>query len=148
MHAFCLYQTGLKVGALPGGEFKAAYEAAVKLRQAGHSITFLLGDRPSDITIKRMWLSLSLWNRILLLLDLFITSIYGISAEEIEACLNEDMMMALATQLEKRYPTVKTVLVDERDQYLAYKLYEVMKTSTKTVAVVGYGHLKGIKQAF
>jgi len=148
IYSLCLYQTGLKLDTLPGGEFKAAFEEAVKLRQEGHRISFLLGDRPSDITLKRMWLSLSVWKKLLLLMDLLYASVCGISAEDIDSCLNEDVMMTLANQLEKRYPTVKTVLVDERDKYLAYKVYEVMKSSPTTVAVVGYGHIKGIQQVF
>ena len=48
------------------------------------------------------------------------------------------MMEELAEYL----PTVKAVLIDERDRYLATKIFET--TEEKVVAVVGAGHMRGI----
>ena len=43
---------------------------------------------------------------------------------------------------QKKLPTVKKVLIDERDQYLATSIYRTK--GTKLVAVVGAGHAPGL----
>ena len=45
-------------------------------------------------------------------------------------------------ELSSYLPTVKTVLIDERDQYLASHIWECK--GDKVVAVLGAGHLKGV----
>jgi pheromone shutdown-related protein TraB len=45
-------------------------------------------------------------------------------------------------ELAKELPTIKKVLIDERDQYLATSLFQT--TGKKLVAVVGAGHVPGM----
>eukprot|EP00975_Prorocentrum_lima_P013693 2913097-Prorocentrum_lima.AAC.1 len=46
--------------------------------------------------------------------------------------------------LGKRYPTLKRVIIDERDRYMMYKLHEFSKNCRSVVAIVGAGHIPGI----
>lgn len=49
-------------------------------------------------------------------------------------------------KLSKQYPTVMETLVDERDQYMSSILLRIAKEHTSVVAVIGKGHLQGIKK--
>ncbi|HZX34521.1 MAG TPA: TraB family protein, partial [archaeon] len=67
-----------------------------------------------------------------------------ISREGIEKLKEKDVMNALMQQLSKEMPSVKSVLVDERDAFIANS---IMKSPGKKIlAVVGAGHLEGIKK--
>jgi pheromone shutdown protein TraB len=46
-----------------------------------------------------------------------------------------------------KYPTLSRILVQERDQYMADRLREILRlTSGRVVAVVGLGHVRGIME--
>jgi pheromone shutdown-related protein TraB len=60
----------------------------------------------------------------------------------VEELKKSDAIDEMTGMFSKQLPAAKTVLIDERDSYLAY---EVMNNlGEKTVAVVGAGHVKGI----
>ena len=58
-------------------------------------------------------------------------------ARELEGMLNE---------VAKELPSIKEVLIDERDTYLASKIYAA--PGTKKLAVIGAGHTKGVLATF
>ncbi|HIH78293.1 MAG TPA: TraB family protein, partial [Halobacteria archaeon] len=51
-------------------------------------------------------------------------------------------------EVEKTYPNVAKVLIDERNLYMAERLIELAKNNKdkKIVAVIGAGHEKGVKE--
>ena len=53
------------------------------------------------------------------------------------------MLESILAEVGKSMPVLKSILIDERDQYLAQKI----KTApgNRIVAVVGAGHVQGIK---
>lgn len=57
---------------------------------------------------------------------------------------SEDVLKDLFSQLPKRYESIKNVIIDERDSYLAQKIRDSAKEGKKVFAVVGAGHLQGI----
>jgi pheromone shutdown-related protein TraB len=65
-----------------------------------------------------------------------------VTVEKIEELKKEDLINNLMKEMGKQFPSIKKVLVDERDTYIA----EMIKHSPgkKIVAVVGAGHLEGI----
>ena len=65
-----------------------------------------------------------------------------ISEEQLEELKNKDVLSELMKELGKAMPVLKSVLIDERDSYLAKKIKET--NGNKIVAVVGAGHLEGI----
>ncbi|MDR1956974.1 MAG: TraB/GumN family protein, partial [Treponema sp.] len=134
---------GAELGVKPGEEMKAAVETAVAL-----GIPYALCDREVQVTLQRAWACCGFWNKCKLLASLlssaFVTE--KLSEAEIENLKNrselDDMMSALADYL----PPVKETLIDERDRYLAAKIWtSVQGGKEKQVAVVGAGHLQGIK---
>ena len=67
-----------------------------------------------------------------------------ISKEELEKMTSSDMLTAALEDLSVSFPDVKSILIDERDQYLAQKIKEA--SGNKVVAVLGAGHIPGVKQ--
>jgi pheromone shutdown-related protein TraB len=67
-----------------------------------------------------------------------------ITPEKIEELKKEDIMNNLMKELGKQMPSMKKVLVDERDLFIAESIRN--SPGKKIVAVVGAGHLKGIKK--
>jgi pheromone shutdown-related protein TraB len=56
----------------------------------------------------------------------------------------KDMLTQLIDELGKEMPSIKKVLVDERDAFIAQKIMDTPRR--KIVAIVGAGHVEGIKK--
>jgi len=76
-----------------------------------------------------------------------ITGVYEEELEEVdvEELLKEDTLTALMDELGKIAPSIKEVLIDERDAFIAKKILQASRDG-KVLAVVGAGHLKGIAE--
>ncbi|PNY12770.1 traB domain-containing protein-like [Trifolium pratense] len=59
---------------------------------------------------------------------------------------DNDMLTLVIQEMSKEYPTLMETLGDERDQYMSSTLLQVASESRSVVAVVGKGHLQGIKK--
>ena len=66
-----------------------------------------------------------------------------VSPEEIENLKRSSEMDSLMSELAESMPAVKQVLIDERDQYIAAKIWEAKENSI--IAVLGAGHLPGVE---
>ena len=64
---------------------------------------------------------------------------------DLEELMKEDVISAMMEEFGEIAPSVKTVLIHERDTYIAKKISDESKKG-KVVAVVGAGHLKGIQK--
>ena len=132
---------GSDMGVKPGDEMKAAINKANEL-----NIPTIMVDRPIQTTLKRAWAKNSFWGKMKLFASLFgaIFDKEEISTEQIEALKKSNEMDAMMDELSKQLPVVKEVLIDERDQYLASKIWEAK--GSNIVAVLGAGHLPGIER--
>ncbi len=130
---------GSDVGVKPGEEMQAALSIAEEL-----SISTEMVDRPIQTTLKRAWAKSSFWGKCKLLGALISAAFEKeeISSEQIESLKNSSEMDGMMEELSAFLPTVKTVLIDERDQYLASHIWKCK--GNKVVAVLGAGHLKGV----
>ncbi len=125
----------------PGQEMINAMEAA---KETGAEV--IPSDREIQITLSRVWRSMGFWAKIKLLFQL-IFSLGGsdeITEEDIEAMKQEDILKTLLSDVKKSHPVIERVLIDERDQFLAKKILDA--PGEKIVAVVGAGHVPGIKR--
>lgn len=104
-------------------------------------------DRNVSITFKRIWNSLSLKEKSDLLY-FGLGSIFEEDAEleedDLQKMLEEDVLTAALNEIRQEIPTIATILVDERDQYLANKIKNAR--GDVILAVVGGAHVPGIKQ--
>jgi pheromone shutdown-related protein TraB len=105
-----------------------------------------LADRNIRITLTKTWRVMGLWDKIKLLFQLILSmgKIDEISEEDIEKMKQEDVLETLLADVGKSLPALKDILIDERDQYLTHKIRTA--PGNKIVAVVGAGHVPGIKK--
>ncbi len=141
MLAYFQKKIGQKFGIKPGEEMIRAIRAA---EASGAHIH--LADRDVRITLSRTWRLMGLWTKMKLLAQ-FITSsgeLEEISEEDIEEMKKKDVLEMVLSEIGKSMPEIRLVLIDERDRYLAHKIRTA--PGKKIVAVVGAGHVPGIKR--
>ena len=68
-----------------------------------------------------------------------------ITEEQVQKVLEGDVLSELMQDLGNELPTLKTVLIDERDRYISQKMRD--SEGDRIVSVVGAGHVEGIKKA-
>ncbi len=132
---------GARLGVTPGAELLAAARTAEEM-----GIPISLCDRDIRITLRRAWKSTSFFKKSYLLATLLATlfDTTEIKAEDLENLKKKDVLSELLDEMGEALPSIKKVLIDERDIYLA----EEIKASygERIVAVVGAGHVEGIKK--
>jgi pheromone shutdown-related protein TraB len=143
---------GESLGVRPGDEMKAALDTAAAL-----GIPHSLCDREIQTTLRRAWGRCGFWSKSKLLASLVSSALSTekLSSEEIENLKAGSELDGMMDELSSFLPKVKETLIDERDQYLAAKIWiaglqEERGTETKSrgfrqLAVIGAGHMKGIK---
>ncbi|MFH0862597.1 MAG: TraB/GumN family protein [Candidatus Altiarchaeota archaeon] len=132
---------GENVGVKPGAEMLKAVEIAER-----EKVNVILADRDIKVTLKRAMDMMSLKEKAKLFWGFVSGFVQGedIDKELIERLKEKDVLTELMEDLAVETPSIKKVLVDERDEYIAHILHI---TDAKTVvAVVGAGHMAGIKR--
>lgn len=127
-------------GVKPGDEMMAAIK---KARARG--IPQVMVDRPVSVTLRRAWAKNSFWGKCKLFSMLIATAFSReqISETEIENLKQSSEMDTMMQELSSYLPAVKSVLIDERDFYLASKIWGC--SGSKVLAVLGAGHLGGVE---
>ncbi|MGD9301601.1 MAG: TraB domain-containing protein, partial [Desulfobacterales bacterium] len=130
-----------KLDIKPGQEMITAVETAEEIDAQIH-----LADRDIRTTLSRTWRAMGLWSKIKLLFQLMLSlgEVEEIKEEDIEKMKKEDVLETLLAEVGKSLPVLKDILINERDQYLAQKIRTA--PGEKIVAVVGAGHVPGIKK--
>lgn len=145
---------GSEVGVKPGEEMLAAVRAAEEL-----GLPYAFCDREVQLTLKRAWGKSNLWNRSKLIASLASSAFTNekLSEAEIEKLKERSELEEMMGELADFLPSVKEVLIDERDRYLAAKIFLEAKRPDAApeggeaegrpaaLAVVGAGHLSGIE---
>ena len=131
---------GDKLGVMPGSELLEAARTADKL-----NIPYSLCDRDVRVTMRRAWKSTSFFRKGYLLASLMASLFedHEITEEKLAELKETDVLSELLAELGQALPELKEVLIDERDTFLAEKIKE--SPGTKLVAIVGAGHIQGIK---
>jgi len=130
---------GAQLGVSPGEEMLTA----IRLCQE-ENIPFSLCDRDIQLTLRRAWAKTSFWgkNKMLAAMLSTVVSSEKLSAEEIEKLKTRTTFQSMLEELAAYLPSVKEVLIDERDRYLATRIYQA--EGSRIVAVIGAGHVEGI----
>ena len=125
----------------PGAEMIKAIETAEAVGAEIH-----LADRDIRTTLARTWRAMGLWSKIKLMFQMILSlgEVEEIKEEDIEKMKQQDVLETLLAEVGKSLPILKSILIDERDQYLADKIKNA--PGRKIVAVVGAGHVQGIKK--
>ncbi|MFA6268423.1 MAG: TraB/GumN family protein [archaeon] len=133
-------QIGANIGVAPGAEMMAAIKKAQEKQ-----VPIQMLDRDVRVTLKRAFNEMGFVEKAKLggsIIGGFFGAGEKVTVEKIEELKKEDLINSLMKELGKQFPSIKKVLVDERDEYIA----EMIRHSPgkKIVAVVGAGHLEGI----
>jgi pheromone shutdown-related protein TraB len=136
---------GAELGVKPGEEMKTALDVAGEL-----GIPYALCDREVQLTLRRAWAGCGMWNKSKLLASLLASAFTTekLSPEEIENLKNRNELDGMMDELASYLPEIKETLIDERDRYLAAKIWTSANDhagAARIVAVVGAGHMQGIK---
>jgi len=144
---------GSELGVKPGEEMKTAIDAAEEMK-----IPYSLCDREIHTTLRRAWARCGLWSKAKLMASLLASAFSNekLNEQEVENLKNSSEMDGMMNELALYLPPIKTALIDERDRYLAAKIWESsaninasdaagnMQPVKKVAAVVGAGHMPGM----
>jgi pheromone shutdown-related protein TraB len=130
---------GADLGVSPGEEMVAAIREAEEL-----GIPYTFCDRDIQITLRRAWGRSGFWgkNKILAVMLSSVFSNEKLDEAEIEKLKQKNAMQSMLEELAEFLPSVKEVLIDERDRYIASRIFK--GRSKKSLAVIGAGHTEGI----
>ena len=133
---------GLATGVKPGEELAEAVKAGEE-----RGLTVLLIDRNIRTTLLRAWRNTGFWRKNWLLSSLLASAFddTSIDEEELSRLRSKDTLSNLMEEMAKIVPSIKRILIDERDIYMAGRLMRAK--GVNIVAVVGAGHVPGLIQA-
>ncbi len=132
---------GLETGVKPGAELAAAAEVA---KEQGSEICLI--DRNIRTTLLRAWRKTGLWKKLQVFAALFngLFETQKLDEEQLTALRQGDTLTAMLDEMGDMLPAMKTVLVDERDQYMAEHIRQA--PGKRLVAVVGAAHVPGMRR--
>lgn len=130
---------GENLGVKQGGEMRVAVNVSDEL-----NIPYTFADREVQITLRRAWGRANFFNKMKLLASLIGSAFTKekLTEEELEELKRGTALDDMMKELSDILPPVKDVLIDERDRFLATKIYT--SKGDKVVAVVGAAHVPGI----
>jgi len=127
---------GKMVGVKPGTEMLTAFHEARK-----NKAEVVLIDQDIEITLKRFSKTLSWREKFNFFVDIVKAPF---SKNKIKIDLNkvpsQELISMLISEVKKRYPNLYKVLIEERNEIMSRRLYNLMKEKKKILAVVGAGH--------
>ena len=130
---------GLQTGVKPGAELAAAAQTA---EERGMEVELV--DRNIRTTLLRVWRKTGLWNKMKVMAAL-LGSIFEkqeLDEAELAKLRESDTLSSMLDEMGKLLPSVKQILVDERDVHMAYHIRNA--PGDKILAVVGAAHMPGI----
>lgn len=135
---------GEEFGVQPGQEMLTAVTQA-----KAANMEVLLADRDISVTMQRAYRLMRFREKMRLIWELFKAMMPGQEEKEemtLEKLMQEDTITQMMDEMGRVAPSIKSVIIDERDTYLATKIRVPSEQGKKVVAVVGAGHLKGIQK--
>ncbi|MCD6229987.1 MAG: TraB family protein [Candidatus Diapherotrites archaeon] len=130
---------GDSFGVEPGSELKQAIEEA---RGVGARVELV--DRDIRITMSRMIQKMSFREKMRFVSQLFL-GFFGVGGKvDLTNLSDEKIEDELMPIFKNDFPSVYTVLVEERDEYMAQVIFSLLPSCEKMVVVVGAGHKKGL----
>lgn len=142
--AYMQKKMGEQLGVPPGSEMIAAVEGA---QEIGAGIALI--DRDIQTTFKRFLAKLSFTEKIKMAYNIVKGMFFGDETEmEIDINnMNQDVVTAMIEEFRHLSPTAASVLIDERDAYLAGNILRTVHAAgqgKKIVVVIGAGHRQGV----
>lgn len=137
--AFIQKRMARQYGGEVGNEMLAAADEAKEI-----NASLLLIDAEAANLFNRLWLEMSFKERVMLM----VSSVGGLlmSRKRIDNEIEnfQDNEAIYLDQMGKEFPTIKRVLIDERNQVMGTRIVSAEMQFGNVVAVVGDGHIDGI----
>ncbi len=137
------FQEGMakEYGVTPGEEMLTTINYA-----QSHQLPLAFIDMNAQILFKKMLRSMTFKEKIRLMLS----GIGGlfVNKKRVEKELDklEDNFDKYIDEVSKKFPTIKRVLIDERNQYMVQQLVTADEQYEKIITVVGDGHIPGLSE--
>jgi pheromone shutdown protein TraB len=126
------------MGGEVGEEMLAAREAGMLL-----DVPVALVDKPARQTLQRLLDEMSWGERLKMAWSLLRSWLPGANVEEeLQRALDGDPQ--LVQEVAEKFPTIKRVLIDERDEHMAERVEQLVEDYPRVVLVVGDAHVPGI----
>jgi pheromone shutdown-related protein TraB len=135
------FQDGMakEYGVIAGEEMLTAINYA-----KNHQLPVAFIDMNAQRLFSRMLKSMSFYERIKLMFSGFAGLFVNKKKVEKEIDKIEENFDKYLEEIRKKFPTIKRVLIDERNQYMAKQLETVSEKFNRVVAIVGDGHIPGL----
>ena len=127
-----------KFGVMVGNEMLAAIEFAKEKDMPLYYI-----DMDSYVVINKLWRKIKFKDKLKIILSAFVSLF--LSKKKIEKELDKLENNGIIEEMEKYFPELKKILVDERNEYMVRNLLRIIEEYDKIVAVVGEGHVNGME---
>ncbi len=128
-----------KFGTEVGGEMLAAASAA---QEVGARLALI--DMDASMVFARLWKKMSMKEKVHLLGGAFVGMFVSKKTVEQELDRYENNAESYIESMGAGFPTIKEVLIDERNGHMADRLVSLTAEHANIVAVVGDGHVPGI----
>lgn len=126
---------------------KAGEEMLIAIKIAGvKGIDVKFIDMDAEMVFERFWKSMGFGEKIKMIFSGIIGLISGRKIMEREIDRFKDRVDEIIEEVGKKFPSMKRILIDERDEYMARKLEELSKDYRSIMAFVGDGHVPGIER--
>lgn len=143
--AYIQKKLGKIVNIQPGSEMLTAINLAKK-----NKLKIALIDQPIEITLRRFSQEFTWKEKTKIMKDLFLGILvpqkqlrrYDLEQFDLSSVPSKKTIETLIKIVKKEYPSIYKVLIEERNHYLANRLFHLMKNNPgqKIMAVVGAGH--------
>lgn len=128
-----------KFGTEVGDEMLAAVDAA---REVGAKVALI--DMDAVMVFSRLWKRMSFKEKLHLIGGAFVGLFASKERVEKELGKYEESSDQYMELLGEGFPSIKEVLIDDRNRFMANRLSELASQHARIVAVVGDGHVSGI----
>ena len=137
---------GKMVGTKPGDDMKAAIRSAAKVKAK-----MALIDQEIQITLRNFFKEFTFKEKMKVLWDVtggLIFKRQEIKGFDLRKVPGDELIEKLLDQVKDRYPSFYKTLISDRNIVMSRKLKKMMKENpdSQIVAVVGAGHVKGMKE--
>jgi pheromone shutdown protein TraB len=130
--AYMQQKIGQELGVKPGAEMLAAIKAA---QSTGARVALV--DRDVGITIQRFWSAMGFFDKLRLIWSLIQGAFWGEEEEiDIDNITQDDIVSQMISEFRKISPGAASVLIDERDAYLARNLLSKLFGAATTLIIL------------
>ena len=134
--AYIEKKLGKLVGTSPGDEMKAAVKLAFEKK-----LEIALIDQDIRITLRNISKRMTLKEKLRFVLEILTSSLFGSKLKiDLRKVPSQEVIDKMTKQLKEKYPSLYISLITDRNKIMAKRLYTLMASKKKILAVVGAGH--------